>query len=408
MLICKSSSVRRRILARMRRLVLIVPHWLSSPEEHSFLRGSLPALAQMAERGELFKLHPIPEETWKEDERKKHWRSTVTPEAAWLGLDPTKTVFQQGPLIVSALGADPPSNSVHLEASLLSFDEGKISLPSFQIPEDDLRRILEAGTRLNTRFLTLIPGERHINGLVWEEGSLDTGFTPLSVALSGKENFAQLLPEGDGETLFRRYIDDSVNLLSELEVNVRRVDEGLEPLNVLWPWGAGFRESVPNLALRRGEVAYVESKSFRMAGLTRLAGYRHGDRSTFGRGVNVQLGKLFQRVLTHSPNIVVLDAIADLRWAGRNEEIDWLTREIEKELLAPLLDRSQKEGVEVTLLAPTGQVSPEAGAGPGEGLALRFNSVLKRNNSVPFDERALEERTISKIAPWDLVANALA
>src|SRR5579884_4134492 len=97
----------------MRRLVVIAPGLLGDPESESPLRQSLPALQRFTEAGTLFKLAPPP--------------FIETPEALWLGLRPEEAQMRQGPLTVSALGADPPERSTHFHLSLMSFDGERAS-----------------------------------------------------------------------------------------------------------------------------------------------------------------------------------------------------------------------------------------------------------------------------------------
>lgn len=351
----------------MRRTVLIVPELLGDPNAESPLRQVLPALRTLAEAGTLVKVAPLPK--------------VETPEALFLGLRPAEGQMRQGPLTVSALGADPPERSTHFHLSLLAYDGGTAGSIGYEAPDDEVRLVLEQAKKLNTRSLTLVPGEGVDHGLVWE-GLGDLATTPASEA-EGKPIRASL-PEGDAEAMLRRFVDDSVNLLSELEFNQRRVDEGLPPLNLLWPWGHGVRRPVPNLFLRRGERAHVESASLRLAGLTRLTGYVHGDRQAFGRGVNTRLDALARRLREETVAIAVLDAPAALRSQGLEEELHWFVRQMNERLVAPLLEDALREPSRLTLLAP----------GSAVGLGVSLQSPSSSANAIPFDERALEERTL--------------
>ncbi|CAN5681895.1 hypothetical protein BH11ARM2_BH11ARM2_33830 [soil metagenome] len=186
-------------------------------------------------------------------------------EAAYLGMRPDQGQLAPGPLMVSALRADPPERSTHFHLALLSVDDNG------QVHETEGE--LEPGVldRLRTRSLVPIPGYGKQHGLVWENvGSLRTVAARETVGRSLRES----LPEGDPERALRRLIDDSTNLLTESEANRRLRDEGKAPANLLWPWGAGIRLPVPNLALERLTPARVSSRSWRLAGLSRLAGYR--------------------------------------------------------------------------------------------------------------------------------------
>lgn len=189
-------------------------------------------------------------------------------ESAYLGLRPDQGQLAPGPLIVSALGADPPERSTHFHLALLSVDEAGI----VHATEGGLEPgILE---RLRTRSLVPLKGHEKHHGLVWEEvGSV---LTVPPKAVFGKV-WEEHLPQGDSERALRRLIDDSVNLLQETEANRRLREEGKRPANLLWPWGAGVRLPVPNLALERLAPGRVSSRSWRLAGLARLAGYRSSD-----------------------------------------------------------------------------------------------------------------------------------
>jgi len=245
----------------MRRTILIVPGLLSDPGTESYLRQRLPALSVLSEIGALRKVSELPE--------------SETPEAMLLGLGPSVVSLRQGPLTVSALGFDPPERSTHFHLSLMSYHDGDASIPGVLPRADELELVMSAAKRLDTKLLTVLKGEELNHALVWEALG-DMGTTAASQL--DRHPMIEHLPEGDGEAALRRFIDDSVNLLSSLELNERRLDEGLQPFNLLWPWGHGSRTAVPNLALRRGEPAVVESASMRLAGLTRLAGYKHADR----------------------------------------------------------------------------------------------------------------------------------
>ena len=320
-----------------------------------------------------------------------------TPESAWLGMDPSRVVLQDGPLTVAGLGADPPSGSVHFHLSLMSLDGAVARELPVRVPPSHLSVVLSAASKLNTKWLTVVKGEDIDHGLVWEEGSLDLGVAP-AFSVNGN-SMREYLPEGDGEIGLRRFIDDSVNLLSELPVNYERAEEGLPPLNLLWPWGPGFRETVPNLGLRRGAICWVESSSLRLRGLARLAGYRHGNRGLFGRGVRVNFDYLMDSILRHDCMIVVIDAFSTLRSPERADQMEWLMNTIDKEVLQPLWDWSRDGRLRLCLVAP--------GYDYSLGLGLSFDSAMARSNIVPFHERALEEKSLALEEVWRFVDEAL-
>lgn len=358
--------------------MLGLPALAGLPEEESLLEDGPAAWRELAARGKVGVLNRA--------------EPRATPEAAWLGLDPAKIALAQGPLTVSALEADPPPRSVQFHLSLMSFEDGMASPIALDVPEKELRIVLEQAHRLNTRALTIVPGEGIDHGLVWENGSLDLRTVPQPRVV------IQDLPEGDGERMLRRFIDDSINLLSELELNRRRRDEGLPTLNLLWMWGQGMREPVPNLWIERGTRAWVESRSLRLRGLARLVGYRHGPRAFLGRGLGAPWETVLQAALERDAMVIMLDSFAKLREAGRMDEARWVLSDMGDGLVAPLLPEVDKAELRLVVVCPHEH---------GRGLWLWAEKGTFGDDPLPFDERALDESTADSRETWEVVAAAL-
>ncbi|MCW5942858.1 MAG: hypothetical protein KIS66_11530 [Fimbriimonadaceae bacterium] len=364
----------------MRRIVFVAPGLIGSPDAEERATARAETLAKLAARGEVSRLVPEPEAT--------------TPEAAWLGVDPARIVIAQGPLVVAAMGADPPDRSVHFHASVLSLHDGCAARPAGSPSEAERTAIVAAAGRLNTRTLTFVAGSGLDHGLVWEDGSLELATTRPDALAGGR--IEGRFPEGDGATLLRRFIDDSVNLLDELEFNRRRREEGLPPLNVLWPWGQGVRGRLPNLAIERGEPAWVESRSLRTRGLSRLVGYRPVP-LTSGRGLSATLRSSAQGCLERSLTFVVDEMPAALRAESKRDELERWVQEWDREWLAPIFERSLAEPIRLLVVAPANQ---EAGH---DGLALWYESPGRERNAIPFDERGLEDRRVARRTVSDTV-----
>lgn len=269
-------------------------------------------------------------------------------------------------------------------------------MPLGQVPTPaQVREVVAAAGRLNTKRLTFMAGEGEDHGLVWEDGSLDLG------VLSKYELLGRFLedsmPEGDGEPMLRQWIGDSVNVLGELELNRTRREEGLAPVNLLWPWGPGFREPLPNLALRRGEPAWFIGRSQRARGLARLFGYRSHDPALLGNGFNFAPVALCSAWMERSPSITVLDAFQRARSAGKLDEAEWLLQKIDRDALGRLLDETEATRVRVTLLAP----------GAEGGLGLEYDSAVPTQNPIPFDERAWDDPRLQTTTLFESVAEGL-
>lgn len=377
----------------MANVVVVVPGWLGETEDDSFLRGGAPTLSSSARYGRIERL------TWS--------GPVETPEAVWLGIDPREVRLQPGPLVVAALGADPPARSVHFQVSLLSLDDGRLSPVGTDLDRATVRRVREVGRRLDTKRLTTLWGSGTEHGLVWEGGSLDLGCTSPD-RIEGRPMRA-CLPEGDGESMLRRFVDDSVNLLAEEEFNLRRVDEGLPPANVLWPWGPGFRNPVPNLLLERGRPLRVVSASLRMQGLARLAKASHGSVPSLGPGSATRIESIVQACRAGEDCVALIDDFERLRAQGKLDEVERLTHEVDRRLLGPLRDGAVGDRGRLSVVATRPGVSaPEADHKiECAGLMLTVGAKLHVENVYPFDERSLDERALTKRPTWQAIEEAL-
>jgi hypothetical protein len=129
----------------------------------------------------------------------------------------------------------------------------------------------------------------------------------------------------------------------------------------------------------------------RLQGLARLAGYRHVPRGEYGRGLNTRLAKIAEKALKEPVSIVLLDAVQDFRKDEMLEEADWFVRELDTVLLKPLFQEALINPTRITVLAP----------GASMGLGVAFETKNANSNTIPFDERALEERTLAVKSLWD-------
>lgn len=312
-----------------------------------------PGLARFLERSEVKRLTPA--EGFKP--------------ASLLGLDGRTVGSARGPLTVAALGIDPPTNSVQFQLSILSLDEGNVSVPGGNLPPDQARILLTEAKKLETRRLKTVQGEGWDHALVWEEGSLELGTT----APADIQTLKSALPEGDGERMLRAFIDDSVNLLSELELNQRRIDDGLPALNLLWPWSPGFRPEVPNLGLQYGRLIDLFSYNLPLRGVARLAGLRLADRFALGDGLPTRFEWLEREVAKSPAALIVLNTFAELRREERWDEMDWFLAELDRRFLEPALAR--EEPTKWLILDPDVMAAQSSDFPDG----------------LPFDERLLED-----------------
>jgi hypothetical protein len=128
----------------------------------------------------------------------------------------------------------------------------------------------------------------------------------------------------------------------------------------------------------------------------------------FGTLANLKLDNLLTSILRNDCTIALMDSFGPLREAQRWEEMEWLSKELDIKLISPLWERSRLEPFCLTVLACggyTGRESPVTGS--PEGLVLSYKTGQVASNSIPFDERALEERTLQTSTPWEAIEKGI-
>lgn len=366
----------------MRRVTLILRGAVGEPGGHSVLHSS-PTLARLAERGTVSMLRPEPPQE--------------TPELAYLGVRPEAFTISPGVLTASAFKFDPPPASVVFHLSLASMlPDGRVSDPPPTPTREEENELSNLLAKLETKSLVPRWGSGLDHVLFWLDGSLDMGTTPVK-ALSGEPVLSHL-PEGDGESKLRMFIDDGLNILMESETNKRREGEGVALLNLFWPWGQGMTDHFPNLALKRGESVHFESRDARLAGLTRLFGYVHGDRTDFGKALNPNLPRLLKAVNEHTLCVLLLDHIGEAVRLGRYDEAERMLLDLEEQLLKPL---ALQKPLRLTLIA----LSQDTETAPG--LCLQLDSAKVVTNTLPFDERVFDDKRPPRTSLWEAMVSAL-
>jgi hypothetical protein len=298
----------------------------------------------------------------------------------------------RGPLVVAAFGWEPPRRSVQFQLDLLTVHEdGSVGFAD-RVSAIEAEVLKQEFSRLATRLLTPKWGEGLIHGLVWEDGSLDLGCAEPKEIIGDLWNSG--LPEGDGEVMLRMLIEDSLNLLDGLEFNRRRADDGLPKLNLLWPHSFGFEPDLPNLALRRGNVAQFWSGDIALEGMAKLVGYRHRERSGFYQGVHVS-DKVRGGFLQEEGVSVLFDErIGGHLCAKRGDEGRFSVEEWDRFVWEPM-----------ALAIRSGEVIDGAILCPGsEGLGLIFGAAP---NGVPFDGRGIGDSRLRKFRFGEVMAKLL-
>ena len=338
--------------------IIVLKGLLASDEDASIIRG-LDVFQQVGEASKVVRFELEPDQLF---------------DAALLGHG--DLVLDQGPLTVAALGINPPDRSLHFHVSLLSTSGDTISSLSEPPSAIESMAIRKALAKLSTKNLTVLIGEGADHALVSDRLMEIRTSKPTEAKTNGLE---ASMPIGEGDTELRRFIDDSINLLAEEEFNARRIDLGVLPINLAWPWGQGERPRVANRALALGYPWIIRANSFALRGLAKLSGFRPE--------------KLPQNFL-ETLSLIKQEAssLTLLELGGFKEDRERVVSDVATQFLAPLFQWQLDSRAGLVVVA-TGQ---------REGLAAFFAKPNERDN-FPFDKRSIFENRVERFALQDLL-----
>lgn len=351
----------------MLRLVIIVPGLVGREGEESLL-DTMPGIPNPTRVLRLAPLEGIP-----------------TPELCYFGMPPGEAVAP-GAMVVAALRVEPPDDAVRFRLTAGALIDGVLSetVPPRAEEQSELLAVLR---QLSGRRLVTVAGRGLEHALVWEQGSIDLQTTPWRNAQT--KNYADVLPSGEGDEELRRLIDDSVNAMHELEFNRRRADEGMPPINILWPWGQGFAPRLTPWPIRYGEPLQVLGESLALEGIARLLGLTFTSlENPWRSGLKELLG------LPPLAGLAVTDVFSDARQHHQLERAEKLWHQISRELLAPILERRDDTVLRVAVLSPNLA---------SEGLGAVWNVTHPQHDRVPFHQRVLGDTMVPLSNLWDVV-----
>lgn len=198
-----------------------------------------------------------------------------------------------GPLALAAWDVDAAPRDVGFVLTLASLDVNGAIGAVEPFSDEEARLVAGQLTRLETVRLGLTVGRGTDHALLWHRGSTDLACRDWDDARG--RPLASCLPEGDGEPMLRRLIDDSVNLLDGLPFNARRREDGLPPANLLWPWSPGRPFPLQAAPPRLGTACWSVTDGWAHRGAAKVAGFRPASPEDDRPGLTVRVAAWVRR-----------------------------------------------------------------------------------------------------------------
>lgn len=322
---------------------------------------------------------------------------------ALLGYDPARFYTGRGPIEAAAMGVPMNPDDVAFRCSLVSTDgERLLDYSGGNISTEDARVLIELlEQKLSTPRIHFFPGVGYRHVMRWSGGSTEVICTPPH-EMVGKP-LKSHYPQGDGETILRRLIEDSYELLSAHPINCRRIDEGKLPANMIWLWGQGRTPRLEPFALRWRLTGAVIAAVDVVRGLGVLAGLEvptvpgaTGYVDTNYRGKGEYALRMLEK---HDFVYVHIEAPDEAGHHGDIEAKIWSIEQIDQHIVGQIVEGLQAQAMPFRLMVVPDHFTPIAKRTHAEGHVpfLLYDSQRPRTSPYPYDESLLQEPNLPTV-----------
>lgn len=167
-----------------------------------------------------------------------------------LGYDPKKYYFGRGPFEAASYGVELASDDMAFRCNFVTVTDGKMmDYSAGHIKTEESVTLMEVlNKQMSSNGINFYAGISYRNLMVIKEGLLKEGRGELKCTpphdILGK-NINKYLPKGKGSSVIRGFMEKSVEILKNHELNTVKIDLKENPANMIWLWGYGKKPKMP-------------------------------------------------------------------------------------------------------------------------------------------------------------------
>ena len=173
-----------------------------------------------------------------------------------LGYNPKKYYTGRGPLEAANMGIDLKDDEVAFRCNLVTISDDKMAdYSAGHISNEEAKSIIEElGSKLGTEDIKFYPGVsyRHLVVFKCRDKEEQENFVKTKCApphdIAGKAIHGFLPARTPQAEVLKRLMNESINILSDHEVNRVRIDLKENPANMIWLWGQGVKPFMPKFS----------------------------------------------------------------------------------------------------------------------------------------------------------------
>lgn len=192
-----------------------------------------------------------------------------------IGYDPQKYYTGRSPLEALSIGVKMKDSDVAMRCNIVTVSENggayrdqiMVDHSSSEISTEDAAVLLrDVAEQLKREGYQFYVGTSYRHCLIWEQGQVVELTPPHDILEQG---IGQYLPQ---DPVLREMQERSYELLKEHPLNQKRKEQGLNPANSLWFWGAGTKPMLDSFEEKYGKKGMMISAVDLLKGIAKGAG----------------------------------------------------------------------------------------------------------------------------------------
>ncbi len=225
-----------------------------------------PVLDALSKKAEVGMVHTIP------DGMKP---GSDTANLSVIGYDPKKYYSGRSPLEALSIGVPMKDTDVALRCNIVTISEDDVPFEektiidhsSSEISTEECAVLLQAvAEKLATEEFRFYVGTSYRHCLIWNQGQVIDLTQPHDVL---GQVIGQYLPENEK---FYKMMKMSYDILVNHPINIKRKEQGLNPANCCWFWGAGTKPMLSSFEEKTGKKGMMISAVDLLKGIAVGAG----------------------------------------------------------------------------------------------------------------------------------------
>ncbi|MBR5597507.1 MAG: cofactor-independent phosphoglycerate mutase [Lachnospiraceae bacterium] len=355
--------------------------------------ANTPMMEHLSKKGEIGLVHTVPEGMAP---------GSDTANLSVMGYDPKVYYSGRSPLEALSIGVSMKEDDIALRCNVVTISEEDgefenrtiLDHSSGEISTEEAAQLIEVVKReLIPQGYSLYPGTSYRHCLIWEKGHV-VELTPPHDVL--EQVIGQYLPEDE---VLRDMMKRSYDVLKDHPINVKRKEQGLNPANCIWFWGAGTKPMLSDFYEKNGKKGIMISAVDLLKGIAVGAGMDNAYVEGANGGLHTNYeGKMMAAVKALTEDgydfaYIHVEAPDEMGHQGSVERKVEAIEYLDQKVIAPLVHNLEERKEDFRLLILPDHPTPirVRTHTAGEVPYLLYDSTLAINKTWDYNEKdALE------------------